>query len=130
MCLRITECPIRPLRRKQIFDRKLLLLQVPANPLVVTTEKLNRHIQGGMIYASLQGWGYISDAIEYRQDTEAEDEPQSAPDNVLTENTNNQEKTIPCRDCCRRGWQCICADLFDGEEYGEINHHRYDYNYD
>ena len=50
-------------------------------------EKLNRHLQGEMIYASLQGWGYIADAIEYRQGTETEDEPQSEPDNAPAENT-------------------------------------------
>ena len=56
-----------------------LLLQGRSHQLVITTEKLHRHLNGRKIYTALQGWEGICDAYEYRQDAEAEEE-QSEPD--------------------------------------------------
>ena len=68
-----------------------LLLQWPPHPLVVMAEKIHRRLEGKGIYATLQGWEYSSDEIEYRQDTETEDEPQSEPDNAPTK-THRKKK--------------------------------------
>ena len=48
------------------------------------------------IYTSQQGWKYSTDAIEFREDAETEDEPQSEPDNMPTNNTVQREDyTLP-----------------------------------
>ena len=97
-----------------------LLLRGPSRPLIAMAEKSHRQLQGKKIYPSLQEWGYIADAIEFGEDTETEGEPQSEPDYETANNTQFQEKTTLCRDCCQGGWQCICVDIFTDEEYGGI----------
>jgi len=82
---------------ENIITAEKLLLQGPSRPLIVMTEKFQRHLKGKRIYAALLGWGYAADALMFRDDTETEDEPHSEPENI-SNNTQLAEKTILCHD--------------------------------
>ena len=93
--LRDTECQIQPLRRKHHCQRKNYRPKdhrahsssCPRNSIDTCKAK---------IYTSQQGWKYSTDAIEFREDAETEDEPQSEPDNMPTNNTVQREDyTLP-----------------------------------
>ena len=115
---------------ENIIDTEELLPQGSSRPLIVMAGQFHRHLQGRKIYAALQGWEYISDAIGFRGDTETKDEPQSEPDNAPTNNKQFKEETTRFRDCCQRSWQCICADIFPGGKYGRTKKNHIGYNDD